>query len=357
MQRAWLLGVFLFLPHAGWTAVVMDLPRISAVPLPERSDPDPLSAPARRWLHDFRNAAPGPVLGLAPHRRAVAARPALEPAAPAVSEVPPAVWEVPQAPAERISLRPAQAVPLIPNPVVEFERLGDELRASVDATPTLDWFLQAVRDPDPKRRAAAAAAFGYPNNFAAIPYVSAVLLRLDEDVSVRVAAAEALGRINDRRAWRFLAQAVADRDAKVRFAAALALAELGSYGDAQLDRVLVADPDWSVRYAAAVAIGRARKPWTVLWLRHAAAADQAWQVRFQAALALGEVGTFPATAALAQPLRDPVPMVRAAAALALGRAAGGASDRLLARALRREADDGVRAVLAWALQRAPGRGL
>jgi HEAT repeat protein len=96
----------------------------------------------------------------------------------------------------------------MPHPLSEVERLGEELRDAVRPLPTLEEFLGAVRDPDPRGREAAVAAFGYEGNFAAIPYISAVLLRFDEPVSVRTAAARALGRIGDRRARSFLSRAL-----------------------------------------------------------------------------------------------------------------------------------------------------
>jgi len=75
-------------------------------------------------------------------------------------------------------------------------------------------------------REAALEVFGYDGNFAAIPYVSAVLLRLDEHLGVRVAAARALGRIGDRRARSFLARALRDGEPDVRLASAAALARI-----------------------------------------------------------------------------------------------------------------------------------
>jgi HEAT repeat protein len=161
MRSAWLLGVFLLTPGAGFCA----------------------PAPTPRELSDLLNSG----------------------------ELPP-IKLVPASPRPRRARPPAPAAalpaPLLPHPLSEVERLGEELRDAVRPLPTLEEFLRAVRDPDPRGRAAAVAAFGYEGNFAAIPYVSAVLLRLDEPLAVRTAAARALGRIGDRRARSFLSRAL-----------------------------------------------------------------------------------------------------------------------------------------------------
>ena len=144
------------------------------------------------------------------------------------------------------------------NPVVEVEQLGEDLRDAVAPVPSLEQFLAALRDPDPRGRCAAITAFGYAGNFAAIPYVSAVLLRLDEDLPVRVAAARALGRVGDRRAWSFLARAVRDHDPQVRLASAIALGRVTDRGGARpLSRALQTETDENVRSALSWALGTA----------------------------------------------------------------------------------------------------
>ncbi len=141
-------------------------------------------------------------------------------------------------------------------PVSLPERLGEDLRDAVAEPPTLECFLEAMRRPEPRARIAALEAFGYEDNFAAIPYVSAILLRLDEQVTVRVAAAQALGRIADRRSWKFLAGALRDTDARVRFHAALALGNLGSRRAVSLLVRPLCDASPEVRAAAGLALGR-----------------------------------------------------------------------------------------------------
>jgi len=240
-------------------------------------------------------------------------------------------------------------------PVAELPIPREELRDAVASPPDLEWFRAEVRGHDPRRRRDAVLAFGTPGNFAAIPHVSAVLLRLDEEALVRVAAAEALGRVGDRRALSFLSQALNDPDERVRFAAALAVGRIDADSNvARLEKSLRKDPSWWVRYAAASAMGSTGKTFTAGWLERAVCEDPSWQVRFQAVWALGELGTQRAATALGKALRDPEAAVRSAAALALARIRGPRTAFILGRALRYEEDGAVRSILGLALRKAGG---
>ncbi|MFA6003191.1 MAG: HEAT repeat domain-containing protein [Elusimicrobiota bacterium] len=341
MSIAGILGVFIFLPVMGQAAPIRTdepLPALADVFLPDRSSPDPMNAPVS--VTALRSPLPVPVRALAlRYKRRTAVGPGgprREPPEPqAASDLP-------------VTLDMPEGVP-------EFEVLGESLRDAVSAPPTLEWFREAIRNPEPSQRIAAIEAFSYPGNIAAIPFVSAVLLNFDEESEVRVSAAHALGRIGAAQVRRFLAKGVVDADARVRFAAVLALGQMSGYGEVRMEEVLRNDPSWWVRYAAAAALGRAHKPGAAGWLKRAVRKDESWQVRFQAALALGELGTPEAVRALAGPLADAEPMVRAGAGMALGRAGGDKSAALLAQAVDAEADSGVHAVLSWALNRAQAR--
>lgn len=264
MNLSSLLGVFLF-------------PALAGEFIPDRSSPEPLSGPDAAWEHPAETVHPWEA-AVAVKPRA-ASRPRREPAA--------------RGPA-----------PVLPGSMVEIERMGEELRDAVAPLPTLERFLSDIRGDSAAGRSEAVGIFAYPGNFAAIPYVSAVLFRVDEESAVRVAAAEGLGRVGDYRAWRFLARALGDPDAMVGAAAARALG-----------RVMGSSPG-----------GRR-------------------------ALERGRVGGLQAAAALARPLRHPQPLVRAAAALALSREPSAAGAALLEDALGAENDGAVRGVLAWALAR------
>ena len=246
MRIAWLLGVLIFIPGRGqavlgpspqeFAALLNsgELPPIKLAPLPERPGPAParLRDPVAAYIPRL------PVRGKTILLRA----PVLPPASPA-----------PQAAAA-----PAPAV-YLSHSVAEVEKLGEDLRDAVSPLPTLDWFLGAIRDPRPQGRLEAVEAFGYAGNFAAIPYVSAVLLRLDEDLAVRVAAARALGRIGDRRAWSFLARTMGDREPSVRMASALAIGRVTDRGGARMiSRALQSEADEDVRAALAWALSVAK---------------------------------------------------------------------------------------------------
>ncbi|MBI4347687.1 MAG: HEAT repeat domain-containing protein, partial [Elusimicrobia bacterium] len=167
-------------------------------------------------------------------------------------------------------------------------------------------FLQAeLRSGDWQRRREVIADQAFAGNKAAVPYVGAALLRLNEDPRVRVAAAMTLGRIGDRAGGRFLAEALRDPEVDVRFAVALALGA-GFEGAVQpLSRALENDPSWWVRYAAAVSLGALARDFGVGPLGAAAANDKSWQVRLQAARSLGSIHTPRAAQALSVALSDP----------------------------------------------------
>jgi HEAT repeat protein len=206
-----------------------ELPPIALEPLPERPSPDPAAVRGAGPGHGLRRSVQAAAIQLRGARLIRTGRPAPAPQAPAAS------------------------------PVSAFEKLGEDLRDAVAPAPTLERFLAALRDPDPRGRSEAITAFSYSGNFAAIPYVSAVLLRVDEDLAVRVAAARALGRVGDRRAGSFLARAVLDREPQVRLASAIALGLVADPARAApLSSALQAETDGNVRAALTWALGTSK---------------------------------------------------------------------------------------------------
>ncbi len=256
MLKVWLLGVIFFQPQMGQavlggarvqsTAKVPatrssrdlsfllntgELPPIALSPLPDHSSPEPVEVRDAVPAHEPRIVINARPIRLRGRRLGRAPRSAPAPQAASLSA---------------------------PNPVADVERLGEDLRDAVASVPALDRFLAALRDPDPRGRCEAIEAFCYAGNFAAIPYVSAVLLRLDETLAVRVAAARALGRIGDRRAWSFLARSVMDREPQVRLASAIALGCVTDRGGVKpLARALRSETDETVRAALVWALGAA----------------------------------------------------------------------------------------------------
>jgi len=240
------------------------------------------------------------------------------------------------------------------DPLAALDRDGEHLRDAFAAPPSAMWLQNDLRSPRMLDRLAAVRAAARPRGVAALPALYAVLKNREEDAEVRAAAALALGRIRDRSAARALAAALADPDARVRAGAAIALGRLrGAASSDPLARALLTDAAWSVRYAAAVAL--ARDSSADIALSAALASDSAWQVRQQAARSLQFCPGAVARAALTRALGDPEPVVRAAAASALGEIAGVSERQRLAAALRAEPDSAARLVMADAERRALAR--
>ncbi|MBI4423946.1 MAG: HEAT repeat domain-containing protein [Elusimicrobia bacterium] len=252
-------------------------------------------------------------------------------------------------PVERILSGLGSGSPL--EPAVE-----PDLRDSPGPAKDVAWLRRELQHDDWDRRRSAVEQAGRPANDAAVPYLGAVVLGLNEDPRVRVAAAVALARIGHPSSARFLGEALrGDPEVDVRFAAALALGA-GFEGTAgSLCRSLREDGSWWVRYAAAVALGRAAGPGGEEPLAEAAAGDAAWQVRLEATRALGSIRSPRSAKALARPLADPDPGVRAAAAMALGEVGGEPALRALQAALGEETDSFQRRVLTQALQKVLAR--
>ena len=228
----------------------------------------------------------------------------------------------------------------------------EDLRDSLNALPRSAALEAGLRDTSVIARLAAVRAAARPRNVDSVPYLSGIMLRLDQPSRLRAAAALALGRIGDRIAVGALSEALKDPSAEVRAAAALALGGLPADGVVtRLESTLRSDSAWQPRYAAAVALGRARKTFADVALIDALLCDPAWQVRQQAARSLMDLATERAAEALASSLDDPEPSVRAAAGVALAEIGAPAERRAAARALRAETDPSVRAVVVVARRR------
>lgn len=228
-----------------------------------------------------------------------------------------------------------------------------ELRDSLNDRPSEAAFMAAMRSKDPSRRLSMVRAMGDTGDVKAVPYLAAVLLKLDVEEPLRAAAAVSLGRIRHPLAKGYLVQAARDPSPQVRFAAVLSLGKSEEAGvTTVLEERLRRDPSWWVRYAVAIALGRAKRSFSVSALERAAREDESWQVRMEAARALGEIGTERAEEALAAPLRDRDSGVRAVAALALAETGSERAVALLRRAFEREQDLFMRSLLASAIRKA-----
>ncbi len=112
---------------------------------------------------------------------------------------------------------------------------------------------QALADPDPAVREAAAEALGELGDARALEPL-AELLAADPEPEVRAAAAEALGELGAREAVPRLGQRLVDADESVRESVVDALAQLGGREAERLVRQALQDEDEDVREAAADAL-------------------------------------------------------------------------------------------------------
>ncbi|MFF3648064.1 fumarate reductase/succinate dehydrogenase flavoprotein subunit [Streptomyces sp. NPDC002181] len=240
---------------------------------------------------------------------------------------------------------PAAAVPVPvgaggPSPrILELLRLAEE-------SPDLAALRPYLGDPDPAVRAAAVAVLGETVPAGTGPELAGRLA--DGDPAVRAAAAAALRELlevlpGEPELGAALREALPVPDAAVRAAALEALRAL-RLGDAGLYARSLADPDPEVRIHAVRALVSVD---AVAELARAAA-DPAREVRVAVAKGLAAVHS-PAPAPLDPLLRDPDPLVRAAALAAL--AATGCPEPYAATAVAALADPAwqVRAGAATAL--------
>lgn len=166
----------------------------------------------------------------------------------------------------------------------------------------------------------------------------------DEDSSIRIKAAQTLGKLNDSRAIDPLIQALRDSDDQVKFKAAYAL---GNMGDLAVSALILAlkDLDKDFRLEVSYALGRIGE--TALEPLFVALEDDAWTVRYGAADALGWINDPSAVDPLIKALSDENHSVSFAAAYALGKI-GGLAEEPLIQALGNK-DSQVRSNAAFAL--------
>jgi HEAT repeat protein len=216
-------------------------------------------------------------------------------------------------------------------------RTGDRLPKLASALGLVDRYVRIVREASSwSERAHAATVLGLLGVAAAVPALLAALRDPHEDVTVKEAAAEALGRVRDPAAVAVLIDELrqVDEFSSPRVAAALAafgaqaieplrgaLAQadnpttrswatrvLGMIGDASATAALVerlADPHEQVRASAAEALGRLGGARALQPLVDRALRDPTPHVRSEAAAALGRLGEVAAIDALAAALDDP----------------------------------------------------
>lgn len=229
----------------------------------------------------------------------------------------------------------------------------EDLRDSIRNIPTFKSDIRALHRTNPARRKEAARRLGTKGNTRAIPYLGAILLKANEDVDLRSAAALSLGSIGGWKTMPYFRQAIFDSRMEVRFASALALGRVGSSEALELlSHAAMRDTHWWIRYSGAVALGETNSPAAIPPLKHALREDLRWQVRQQAARSLGQIGGQNAIGALGEGLKDRDPTIRFAAARALGQIGGLESLALLHDAYEIEKTGLTKRMLASSIKKA-----
>lgn len=230
----------------------------------------------------------------------------------------------------------------------EVRRAAIQVLARLGGEGTREILDRALQDPAPEVRREAVGLLAEDSDPERLWRLAAALA--DGDARVREAALSAVSRLADRRVRGVLLAALQDQSLWVRSRAARALAaHPGPAVEAALLEAARGEV-LPVRVAATEALG-AMGPAAVPALR-LLAVDTESEVRSAALRALGRLGPDAPVTLFAERLEDSAWMVRGAAAAALADAGSPAAFGILARALDREADTGVRRALLQAMFRA-----
>ncbi|MFJ6393671.1 fumarate reductase/succinate dehydrogenase flavoprotein subunit [Streptomyces sp. NPDC091972] len=224
-----------------------------------------------------------------------------------------------------------------------------ELVETLPAEPALrDGLAAALSEADPVVRAAAldvlrALRLGDTDLFAGA--------LTDADIAVRVEAVRALVSVDAAEELARAATTDPSREVRVTIAKALATVSAERPPNAVLDALarLTEDPDALVRGAAYGALGTTGCPAPLAARAVAALSAAAWQVRSGAAKALSAADPDLAVPALAKALADPNADVRKAAVLALTRHSAAEDARAALATATTDSDADVRAYAARAL--------
>jgi HEAT repeat protein len=178
--------------------------------------------------------------------------------------------------------------------------------------------VAALRDPNAAIREMSADVLGDFDNATDAVAPLEVALGGDNDPKVRAEAARSLGEISSPTSGAALGRALSDADVTVRRAAAEALGDLDELHTAPAGLVAAlsaSDPE--LRYNAAKALSEIRDPSTTQALIGILSSPDA-ELRKDAIEALGDIGSESAVQAITRALNDRDPEVRKAAAEALG---------------------------------------
>jgi HEAT repeat protein/beta-lactamase regulating signal transducer with metallopeptidase domain len=226
----------------------------------------------------------------------------------------------------------------------EEQSSAQQTEAGVDLVATL---IVALDDPDRGVRMAALEALARMEDSRALPGATQALG--SEDPAMRVAALQVLSHMGDPRALPATLPLLEDPDRRVRVAAAEAVGEFqDSTAIAALSKALRDDADPEVRKTAAWALGEIDDSRAVPVLMAALSGDTSAEVRATAAWALGEIEDPSALDALGAAVRDENTQVRRQAIEAIGEIDDRRAVPVLIPLLD-DADPEVRKLAVWAL--------
>ncbi len=249
-------------------------------------------------------------------------------------------------------------------PVEVRRRITETVSEMAEADFMLDFSAMlrvALGDEDAQVRTAAIYGLWEDNDVRLIPWL-ARLLKEDEAVQTRVAAAQALGRfillgelrkirpVAFRRAREALLESHtnADEDLEVRRRALESLAYTGDYGVPELIEAGYAHPAEKMRISAVFAMGRSADPrWGKIVRKELTNLNP--EMRYEAARACGELGLQEAVQELVEMAEDVDPEVQEAALWSLGQIGGRLARRVLEHYARSD-NEALQAVAQEALE-------
>jgi HEAT repeat protein/beta-lactamase regulating signal transducer with metallopeptidase domain len=224
----------------------------------------------------------------------------------------------PEDAAERDDESPTEAVVPTPNRS-RAAPASSEKQGGLESVSNVSALTSAINDPVPTVRMAVVEALGKTRDSVAVRALMSVLLE-DDNAEVRRAAAWSLGEIDDPQAVPALMEAVLrDSDPEVRKNSASALGSIGHDRAAgALAQALEGDTDLQVRIAAADALGSVNTPTALNVLMRALGRESDVTLKVEIIESLDDIDDVRAAPALHSALRGRSPLVREAAAEAIG---------------------------------------
>lgn len=193
---------------------------------------------------------------------------------------------------------------------------GQLAKVAVHGAAAIQALEKVIQTGDYGQRVAAVEALGKINDQRVIKPLLAALQSADP--SVCAAAISALGQTTDPQVFDRIAGMLRHADGQVRTVAVEALAQFGASRAVESLKPMLRDPVWDVRRATAAALGKLKDPRAVVALA-AALQDEDADVREASVIALGNLNDRRAIGPLVNALADATTSVRRIAAASLSR--------------------------------------